>query len=118
MSELAAIYDLVGRAGSYATLDFSTDTTDPARGALLARVEERSTALATAAAVLRARVGGALRRSASTSCSRYDGLDFCRHHLRTARRYRPHLLSEPEERILTEKSISGPQRVGAAVRAS
>jgi len=37
----------------------------------------------------------------------YEGLDFCRHHLRTARRYRPHLLSEPEELILTEKTISG-----------
>ena len=35
-----------------------------------------------------------------------DGLEFCRHHLRSARRYRPHLLSEPEERILSEKSIS------------
>jgi oligoendopeptidase F len=35
-----------------------------------------------------------------------DGLDFCRHHLRSARRYRPHLLSEAEEKILAEKSIS------------
>ena len=30
-----------------------------------------------------------------------------RHHLRTARRYRPHLLSEPEEQILTEKALTG-----------
>jgi oligoendopeptidase F len=34
-------------------------------------------------------------------------LDFCRHHLQAARRYRPHLLSEPEEQILTEKSVTG-----------
>ena len=40
------------------------------------------------------------------SCSRRRGLDFCRHYLRSARRYRPHLLSEPEEKILAEKSIS------------
>ncbi|MFL5830238.1 MAG: M3 family oligoendopeptidase, partial [Solirubrobacteraceae bacterium] len=33
-------------------------------------------------------------------------LDFCRHYLRSVRRYRPHLLSEPEEKILAEKSIS------------
>src|SRR3712207_2101810 len=38
---------------------------------------------------------------------RHDGLDFARHHLRTARRYRPHLLTEPEEKILTEKSQTG-----------
>ena len=106
MRELAAIYDLAGRADSYAALDFSTDTTDPARGARLARVEERSTALATQllffelewAALSDARVDELLG---------HDGLDFCRHHLRTARRYRPHLLTEPEELILTEKSISG-----------
>ena len=45
-----------------------------------------------------------------------DGLDFARHHLRTARRYRPHLLSEPEEKILTEKALSRPLGLGAAVR--
>ena len=31
-----------------------------------------------------------------------DEIDFCRHYLRTERRYRPHQLTEPEERILTE----------------
>src|SRR5205823_94441 len=34
------------------------------------------------------------------------GLDFARHHLRSARRYRPHLLSEPEEKIIAEKAIA------------
>ena len=47
MLALAEIYDLLGRADSYAALDFSTDTTDPARGALVARVQERSTTVAT-----------------------------------------------------------------------
>src|ERR671920_1393347 len=36
-----------------------------------------------------------------------DGLNFCRHYLRNSRRYRPYLLSEPEERILAEKALSG-----------
>ena len=44
---------------------------------------------------------------ASRSCSPDAALDDYRHHLRMARRYRPHLLSEPEERILTEKAVSG-----------
>ena len=34
-------------------------------------------------------------------------LAFCAHHLRGERRYRPHLLSEPEEKLLTEKSVTG-----------
>ena len=106
MSELAAIYDLVGRADSYATLDFSTDTTDPARGALLARVEERSTALAIQLLFFELE-WAALSDARTDELLGYEGLDFCRHHLRTARRYRPHLLSEPEELILTEKTISG-----------
>ena len=36
-----------------------------------------------------------------------EGLDFARHHLRSARRYRPHLLSEPEERIFSERALTG-----------
>jgi oligoendopeptidase F len=106
MSELAAIYDLVGRAESYAMLDFSTDTTDPARGALLARVEERSTALATQLVFFELE-WAALSDARVDELLDHQGLDFCRHHLRTARRYRPHLLTEPEELILTEKTISG-----------
>ena len=106
MSELAAIYDLVGRAESYAMLDFSTDTTDPARGALLARVEERSTALATQLVFFELE-WAALSDARVDELLDHEGLDFCRHHLRTARRYRPHLLTEPEELILTEKTISG-----------
>ncbi|MDQ1449045.1 MAG: oligoendopeptidase [Actinomycetota bacterium] len=44
---LAEVLDLVGRAGSYAGLDFATDTTDPARGARMQRVEERATVINT-----------------------------------------------------------------------
>ena len=63
MEALAEIQELVGRAGYYAVLSFTTDTADPARGALLQRVQEHETALADDAAVLRARVGGAARRA-------------------------------------------------------
>ena len=33
-----------------------------------------------------------------------DGLDTARHYLRTIRRYRPHLLTEPEEKLMSEKA--------------
>src|SRR5581483_7285113 len=36
-----------------------------------------------------------------------ERLSFCRHYLASVRRYRDHLLTEPEERILTEKSVTG-----------
>ena len=37
-----------------------------------------------------------------------DRLGFCRHHLENTRRNRPYLLTEPEETILLETSVSGP----------
>ena len=47
MHETAELAELLGRAGSYAGLRFSVDTADPELGALMQRVEERSTAIST-----------------------------------------------------------------------
>ena len=106
MRELGDIYDLVGRADSYASLDFSTDTSDPVRGALVARVSERLTELSTTLLFFELE-WAALDDERVEELLAHADLDFCRHHLRTARRYRSHLLSEPEERVMTEKSVSG-----------
>ena len=45
--------------------------------------------------------------SGSTSSSPTTGSTSCAHYLRSARRYRPHLLTEPEEKILAEKDVTG-----------
>jgi oligoendopeptidase F len=105
MRELAAISDLVGRAGSYAALRFSTDTADPARGALLQRVQERSTEIETKLLFFDLEWAAVEDDRAEELLSSAQ-LDFCRHHLRSLRRYRPHLLSESEEKVMAEKSIS------------
>src|SRR5947209_10503938 len=47
MHALADVNERIERAGSYAGLRFSVDTTDPERGALMQHVEERATAVAT-----------------------------------------------------------------------
>jgi oligoendopeptidase F len=106
MAQLAEINDLVGRAASYAQLRFSTDTADPDRGALMQRVEERATALETKLLFFELE-WAALDDDRAEHLLGGDGLDFCRHHLRTIRRYRPHLLSEPEERVFSEKALTG-----------
>lgn len=106
MRDLEAMHDLAGRAGSYAMLRFSTDTADPERGALLQRVQEKGTVIETSLLFFELE-WAALDDDRVAELLAADGLDFVRHHLRTARRYRPHLLSEPEERILAEKSLSG-----------
>ncbi len=105
MHELARINELVGRASSYASLRFATDTADPERGALLQRVQERATEIETKLLFFELE-WAAVDDGRADEVLRADGLDFCRHHLRSARRYRPHLLSETEEKVLAEKSIS------------
>jgi oligoendopeptidase F len=106
MRELAELHDLLGRAGNYAALHFSADTTDPARGALMQRVEERSTAVATRLVFFELE-WAALDDTRVEELLADERLAFARHHLRSARRYRPHLLTEPEEVILTEKAVTG-----------
>src|SRR3954452_7182895 len=106
VAELQTISELVGKAGTYAMLRFATDTAEPANGALLQRVQEQATVVETRlvffelewAEVDDAKVDELLQA---------DGLDTARHHLRTIRRYRPHLLSEPEEKLMSEKAVSG-----------
>jgi oligoendopeptidase F len=106
MQELATIHDLVGRAGTYAALRFSTDTADPANGALLQLAQERATAIETTLLFFDLE-WAALDEARAEELLAGEGLDFCRHHLRNVRRYREHLLSEPEEKILAEKSLTG-----------
>jgi oligoendopeptidase F len=106
MDELAVIADLVGRASSYASLRFSVDTADPARGALLQHVEERATAVNTKILFFDLE-WAALPDERAEKLLADERLAFCRHHLAAARRYRPHLLTEPEELVMTEKSVTG-----------
>ncbi len=106
MRELAAIQELVGRAGYYAALNFATDTADPANGALLQRVQEQETAIQTTLLFFELE-WAALDDAAVEPLLAGDGLEFARHHLRNVRRYREHMLSEPEEKILAEKSLTG-----------
>ncbi len=106
MGELAAITELAARAGYYAALRFSTDTADPAVGALMQWVQEQETAIQTTLLFFELE-WAALPDERAEELLAGGGLDFAAHHLRNVRRYRDHLLSEPEERIVTEKSLTG-----------
>jgi oligoendopeptidase F len=105
MHELAEISELVGRAGSYASLRFATDTADAERGALLQLVQERATEIETNLLFFELDWAALPDKRAEELLSD-PSLGFCAHHLRSARRYRPHLLTEPEEKILAEKAIA------------
>ena len=106
MRELGEIQDLVGRAGTYAGLRFSVDTADPAAGALMQEVQERGTEIETTLLFFELE-WAALGDEQAERLLEDERLAFCAHYLRTTRRYRSHLLSEPEEKILAEKSVTG-----------
>jgi oligoendopeptidase F len=106
MEELASISDPAGRALNYAHLRFAADTADPANGALLQMGSEKATAIQTRLIFFELE-WAALEDEQAEAMLSGDGLEFCEHYLRNERRYRDHLLSEPEERIATELSITG-----------
>jgi len=105
MRELEAINELIGRVGSYASLRFAVDTAEPAHGALLQLVQERATEIETLLLFFELE-WAALEDDRAQDLLADERLDFCRHHLQSVRRYRPHLLSESEEKVIAEKSIS------------
>ena len=106
MREVATVMELIDRVGSYAGLRFSVDTSEPANCALLAHVEERGTAIGNELLFLELE-WAELPDDHVARVLESDELAFCRHHLASVRRYRPHLLSEPEERLMAEKSVTG-----------
>jgi oligoendopeptidase F len=106
MRRLAEISELAGRASSFAHLRFAADTEDPPNGALVQLVSERGTAIQTKLLFFELE-WVEIPDQRAEQLLEADGLAFCRHHLRTERRYRPHLLSKPEETIATELSVTG-----------
>ena len=106
MKRLAEISELAGRAANYAHLRFAADTEDPANGALLQRVSERGTAIQTKLLFFELE-WVEVPDARAEELLETEELEFARHHLWMERRYRPHLLSKPEETISTELSVTG-----------
>ena len=106
IAERERIESAIDRPLTYAHLNFATNMADPARGALVARLQEKAAALETQLLFF-ALEWAAVEDAAADALLESSELDHWRHFLHSLRKYRPHLLSEPEERILTEKTVSG-----------
>jgi oligoendopeptidase F len=106
MEELVVISELAGRAANFAHLRFSADTDDPANGALVQSVSERGAAIQTKLLFFELE-WVQLDDAHAEELLATPGLEFAGHYLRMERRYRPHLLSKPEETIATELSVTG-----------
>ncbi len=111
LDELEALNELVVRAASYAQLLFAADTADPRHGALLQRVQERVSEIRNALLFFELEWVAVPADAADTLLAE-PALARRRHFLASMRRYRPHLLTEPEERILEETANTGRRAFG------
>jgi oligoendopeptidase F len=106
LQEMEAIYDLSGRVSSYAFLNFSTDTADPVWSALVQRVTEHGAALQQKLIFFELEWRAVDDASAEKLLADLEPGKY-RHHLEAERRYIPYTLSEIEEQLLVEKSVTG-----------
>lgn len=106
IAEREEIESAVDRALTFAHLRFTTNMADSARGALVAKLTERAAAIETTLLFFALELA-ALDDGPAEALIADPALDHWRHWLTSLRKYRPHLLTEPEERVMTEKSVSG-----------
>ncbi len=103
---MEAIFEQTGKACVYADLLHAADTTPAAHGALLALTHEKASAVRQQVLFFELEwlaVDDAVAQPIidDPACAKY------RHYLRSLRRYRPHVLSEPEEKVLEDKANTG-----------
>ena len=111
LNELAQIYEAIGRVGSYSGLLYASDTTSPEYQNLEQTVEQRSTEIHNLLLFFEIQW---LKTDDATAKRLIDdpALASYRHYLQSLRRYRPHTLSEPEEKIVNEKDNTGSNAFG------
>jgi oligoendopeptidase F len=106
VDELEALQAPAARAGAFAGLLFAADTQTPRHGALLQHVQERGTEIRNALLFFELEWLAAESERADVLLGD-PALARRRHFLAGLRRYRDHVLSEPEERVLAESHNTG-----------
>jgi oligoendopeptidase F len=106
LGEMESILEQADRPAIYADLLHSGDSRPSEHGALVASTQEKGSEIRNLLLFFDLEWvalddDSAQRLIDSPACARY------RHYMAAARRYRPHLLSEPEERVLEETANTG-----------
>ncbi len=105
-ADLEAIYNLSGRLGSFAMLNFSTDTGNPDYTAYMARIQDLDAEL-NQKIVFFYIEWNALEDAQAEAILADPQLENCRYYLEAERRNKPYYLSEAEEQIVIEKQVTG-----------
>lgn len=106
LEEYEEIIEMVGKIGSYAHLIWSTNTNDSEYGKLMQEANELSSEIHQKLVFfdvewLQVDDEKAQKLIESEELSHYE------HYLETSRRYKPHVLSEKEEQVLSAKKVTG-----------
>ena len=112
--EYEALWQEAGKPGTYARLRFSADTSDPARGALMARISEETTRLSLPLVFYRLELAQ-VPDEIITPLLNDPALAPYQYYIHLVRSGRPHQLSEIEETLLARFNNTG---TGAFVRLS
>ncbi|MDO8681927.1 MAG: M3 family oligoendopeptidase [Armatimonadota bacterium] len=96
----------VDKPAYYASLLFSTDTSDPARGAFLQKIRERATEISVHLIFFEVELLEAPEERISVLLDDPILAQY-KHFIKSTRLFREHHLSEPEERLMEEKANTG-----------
>ena len=106
LSRFEDVQDHIGRAYTYAYLNWSTNTTEPERGALLQKVREAYTR-STNKLIFFQLEWTQLDDDHAACLLDTETLASFHHYLERQRLLKDYLLSEPEEKILAETTVTG-----------
>lgn len=106
LAELADVHDRAGRAYTYAYLAWSTDTESAEAGARLQRVREGYTRIGQQLIFVDTE-WAELEPDRAAALVEDPALAPYQHYLELKSEARDHVLSEPEEKILSEKAVTG-----------
>jgi oligoendopeptidase F len=106
VEELENLYEFMDKPTVYAMLVHSARTSDPRHGALLSKTRERRTLINKHLIFFDLEWIG-LADTVAQQLLAVPALAKYRHYLKQKRVWKPHYLSEPEEKILDEKTTTG-----------
>ena len=109
--QMERIIERAYRVGAYAGLLYAADTSSPVHRKLQQKVEQRMTALRNVMLFFDLE-WLELSDEDAAKLIEHPLLAEYRHYLRAERRYRPHRLTEPEEKVVNEKDVTGRQAWG------
>jgi oligoendopeptidase F len=103
---MEAIYDEFGHAATYASLNFSVYSGDAKWGAFMQKIQEQYASIGQRMVFFELE-WNTIDDDKAKALLADPVLRTYRYHLETERRYKPYQLSEAEEKLLIEKSVTG-----------